>query len=78
MNNLMESIRKSPVTRTVFNADGSSVSSILLIEPTDAEIEEAKKNYHVIWVYTFYRSIEKFQDFYNRFMNCEYKAKSKY
>lgn len=62
MNNLMESIRKSPVTRIVFNADNSNVSSILLVEPTDADIKEAKKNYHVVWVYGKNKSfIEKSQ-----------------
>lgn len=97
MNNLMESIRKNPLTRTIFNPDDSIISSILLIEPTDAEIEEAKKNYHVVWAYhKDYSLIEKcetiefnftlygntittsFEDFYKLFMNCEYKAKSKY
>lgn len=65
MNDLMESIKKSPVTRTVFNADGSSVSSILLIEPTDGEVEEAKKNYNVVFYY-YYQSnklkIDKLKD----------------
>lgn len=37
--------------QTVFNPYGSSISSILFIEPTVGEVEEAKKNYHVVWIY---------------------------
>lgn len=59
-NELMESIKNSPLTRTVFNPDDSIISSILLIEPNDAELEEAKKNYGVVWVYRKdYSFIEK-------------------
>lgn len=59
MNELMENIKNSPLTRTVFNADGS-ISSILLIEPNDAEIQEIKESYDVVWVYRKdYSFIEK-------------------